>query len=158
VVNSDLLPRTDFLRLGTGVSFWSVLASAIRVDSLPGYTRQMFEILADFLASENRVALPGTKRVIGSLNLDGVAASVECFTQHDARVLSTRLAKSSFGDDRNRPVVGTRGQFFGYALQVDRHEEYEYAGIEYLKRQVEHIHGNVEYLIIVAVEANAAST
>ena len=160
-VNLYVLSSRDFLRLGGGDSLWSCLESAKRVDSLPRYTVEMFCILTDFLACECGVRLPGTKRVVGKLNLDGISAVVDCFTPNDLRTLRTKLSKVST-DPANTwyhwhepPTEDTRGGFFGYGLVVEHHKQHEYRGIEYLWRQADHAMGEDDYLVIVAAEPNA---
>jgi hypothetical protein len=121
------------------------------VDCLPDYNLAMFATLGDFLWCECGVRLPGLKRIIGKLNLDGVPALVECFTRHDLSVLRTAFAKSWISR-RERPTTTTRGDFFSYDLTVDRHEEHEYNGIEYLRRQSGHVQDDDQYLLIVAAD------
>ena len=147
-VNSYILSSRDFLRLGTGVWFWSGMESAAWVDSLPGYTKEMFDILTDFLAAEYGINLPGTKRLIGSLCVDGATASVHCFTLDDVRTLRTKLAKVAHRW-HEPPISDTRGSFFGYLLELEHHEQYEYNGIAYLGRQADHVTSKDDYLVIV---------
>ena len=122
------------------------------IDSLDGYTQEMFSVLLSGLSEEERVHFPSTRRLFGEVKLDGDTAIVKCLTRHDAKVLQTRIEKVSLRLVERAGELGFCGIFSSYGLEIENHQQYELDGLEYLKRQTEHFKSHDEYLLIVAFD------
>ena len=85
------------------LDLWDVLQQRGReVDFLPGWTTEMASMLADYLASEFDVCLPGSR--LGELG----SPLVGDMTRHEAKVLRVQLKRvNASADFISRPMAGT---------------------------------------------------
>ena len=138
-----------FARLSEPDEFWPVLHDhATLVASLPSGSGDTASILVDYFATEVAIGIPpGWSTDFGtSIEPPEGVEVLTCMSQHDAKVLRTRMAKCGFLDRPQSTEI-----FCCYDNKCEQLPELCSATLSFFARLAEHISSDNDRLIVTKV-------
>jgi hypothetical protein len=146
--------RREYHRLANPSEFWNVLLPIRLVDSLSGYSLDMWGMLTEIIREWYGISIPKHVRSEwGPPIVSPLGARVEmCLDRHAARRLQEEVCNSSY--DPALPE-GRISAFGGYGADVRDEHIREQEGMAFLARQAEHIPDLDHFVIVVSVAQEA---
>lgn len=116
-----------------------LLVASRQIDRLEGYSEAMWDVLRDWLATELRVKLPTQ----GPVTIPSVYR-VELWRRHDARCVKTSIEKRLAAIT----TLPSTDIFVNYGYSVAEGASRYREGLDFLKRQSEHLQSDEQVLVI----------